>query len=198
MTPCSDYTRWRNDAIPISRGGRSAYRSRYVSEYVFDIGEGFHNTSAVFDYVFGGSAFGLTSPGVSGKLTINGNSVSFTGGYVGQHGYWVGQFSHSVIDDIVGGVWSGMSDVLYFDAPKDLGTSFAATGTGGNGSFHICNWWEGVGCAAEIPALQGITSGDRVSVRAGGVPEPGTWALAILGFGLAGAALRRSRALAQA
>jgi hypothetical protein len=34
---------------------------------------------------------------------------------------------------------------------------------------------------------------DNVSVTAGGVPEPASWALMIGGFGLAGAALRRRR-----
>jgi hypothetical protein len=37
-----------------------------------------------------------------------------------------------------------------------------------------------------------------VGVGAGGVPEPASWALMIGGFGLAGAALRRRKALVAA
>jgi hypothetical protein len=44
------------------------------------------------------------------------------------------------------------------------------------------------------PAFEGVASG----ADTGGVPEPATWALMIAGFGSAGAALRRRRALAAA
>ena len=37
---------------------------------------------------------------------------------------------------------------------------------------------------------------DNLQLSVGGVPEPGTWALMISGFGLAGATLRRRRAVA--
>jgi hypothetical protein len=38
-----------------------------------------------------------------------------------------------------------------------------------------------------------VTGGEAVGVLAGGVPEPATWAMMILGAGLAGASLRRNR-----
>jgi hypothetical protein len=43
-----------------------------------------------------------------------------------------------------------------------------------------------------------VTDGQAVGVLAGGVPEPATWAMMILGAGLAGASLRRSRRAAVA
>ena len=43
-----------------------------------------------------------------------------------------------------------------------------------------------------------VTDGQAVGVLAGGVPEPATWAMMILGAGLAGAGLRRSRRAAVA
>ena len=43
-----------------------------------------------------------------------------------------------------------------------------------------------------------VTDGQAVGVLAGGVPEPATWSMIILGAGLAGASLRRSRRAAVA
>jgi hypothetical protein len=43
-----------------------------------------------------------------------------------------------------------------------------------------------------------VTDGQAVGVLAGGVPEPATWAMMILGAGLAGTSLRRSRRAAVA
>jgi hypothetical protein len=43
-----------------------------------------------------------------------------------------------------------------------------------------------------------VTDGQAVGVLAGGVPEPASWAMMILGAGLAGASLRRSRRAAVA
>ncbi|HEY0651295.1 MAG TPA: PEPxxWA-CTERM sorting domain-containing protein [Phenylobacterium sp.] len=72
---------------------------------------------------------------------------------------------------------------------------------------HFAGWFE---TADNVPfayaggnafingfTVERIDYGFRTYVDTAAVPEPGTWALAILGFGLAGAALRRSQALAQ-
>lgn len=47
-------------------------------------------------------------------------------------------------------------------------------------------------------AAPGLTSDSAVGVPVTAVPEPGTWALMIAGFGLMGAALRSRKSLALA
>ncbi|MBX3483676.1 PEPxxWA-CTERM sorting domain-containing protein [Phenylobacterium sp.] len=60
--------------------------------------------------------------------------------------------------------------------------TFTFVGTGNTETIRL---------AATIPGNAGVFF-DNVSVTAG-VPEPSTWAIAIMGFGLMGAALRRRR-----
>jgi hypothetical protein len=66
--------------------------------------------------------------------------------------------------------------------------SFTFVGTGNNETITL---------AATIPGNGGVFF-DAVSVSGAAVPEPATWALMIGGFGMAGAALRRRRALGAA
>jgi hypothetical protein len=183
--------------------------SRYVNEYVFDLGLGQRYTTAAYDQVVGGNAFGVAStPLVSSKLTINGQSLSFAGDYTGEHLNWFGQYADSYAQSMQSGVWTLNFNILYFSAPSSLETAFEATGTGW-GAFHICDYMQtgpsNGGCVGTNPILTAIVNTDHIAVRLeagdgtgsvpGGVPEPATWTLAILGFGLAGAALRRSRSL---
>ena len=50
------------------------------------------------------------------------------------------------------------------------------------------------GGTAYLTAENGVVSGGDLVFEVNGVPEPGTWALLIAGFGLSGAAMRRRRA----
>lgn len=64
----------------------------------------------------------------------------------------------------------------------------------GPGSVAHLTGGEGVFAFGFIPAgSHTVTDGQAVGVLAGGVPEPATWSMIILGAGLAGASLRRSR-----
>jgi hypothetical protein len=64
-----------------------------------------------------------------------------------------------------------------------LGTSFAGPAWG-TGTLNLFYWDEN---------SFDNTGSIKVDIGAGGVPEPSTWALTILGFGLLGSALRRRR-----
>lgn len=73
---------------------------------------------------------------------------------------------------------------------KVLGTSFAGTAWD-TGTLNLYYWdsnnFDNTGSvSADVAAATGV------------VPEPGTWAMMILGFGMAGAMFRRRRAMAQA
>ena len=86
-----------------------------------------------------------------------------------------------------------------------------ATGSGSTQNSARLNWFSfATGFNPAVDGsydvrldVAGLAGGDkslniRVDVGAGFVPEPGTWALMILGFGGAGAALRRRRGMALA
>ena len=88
----------------------------------------------------------------------------------------------------------------------------SAANDGSFGSGHAMRWQtgsfnftgNGSPTTLALAATHGGNGGvffDKISVTTGGiqvtaVPEPATWALTILGFGLTGAVLRRQRALA--
>lgn len=86
------------------------------------------------------------------------------------------------------------------------GVDVTALGDGSFGGMSNMQWqsggftFVGTGNTETIRLAAGIEGNagvffDNVSVSAG-VPEPSTWAIAIMGFGLMGAALRRRRTMA--
>lgn len=121
-------------------------------------------------------------------------------------------FSNIFIPDFNGG---GDRDVIVGDTSLETVfkvTSVGAGGTGNseNGAFNtyylyqlglqLGSGFAGQGLATATltangfnPLLLGATVLSPDAPVAGGVPEPATWATMILGFGLAGAALRRRR-----
>jgi hypothetical protein len=94
---------------------------------------------------------------------------------------------------------NGTINLLFFD---QFGTSFGGNfAVGGSGS----NFFNAVASGGEViktvqlTGVGGTTFADVAQVRLGGfstigvIPEPGSWALMILGFGGVGAALRHRR-----
>lgn len=161
----------------------------YTADYVFDLDVGLRFSEPSYDQILGGPPWGAPTPLVSSSLTMNGHTVAFAGDYAGQQLNQVGALVTSTADSRVGQTWTFLFNRLDFNAPYDLGTSFTATGSGWGG-FHICNLGQN-GCLAEPERLRGLLSPVSMTVTA--IPEPGTWALAILGLGMAGSALRRRR-----
>lgn len=97
-----------------------------------------------------------------------------------------GSFDVTTVSPYVTGTVTNISsDVFSFGSTNEF--DFAYTLTGAN-----------IGNPATGSTYASFSSGSSASFSAGVVPEPGTWALMILGFGGAGAMLRSRRQLSAA
>ena len=176
----------------------------FTAVFDFDTSLGYDRLEPGFEEVtYGGTSNGFTPPITSATLTIGGVTLSF-----GAQKYANAQiFNHAPIDDeILFGVTGADNSQLFLwfaTAPGTMGhddfsQSFSVGPSGpdapggvpndnwlGNsGFFHLGNG-ESVTLAADH-----LT----VDIQGGAVPEPATWGLMLLGFGGAGALLRRRRA----
>jgi len=132
---------------------------------------------------------------------------SYEGGYQG----YTEVVKRNVTANFLGADLSLQSNLYTFERPLLLGTEpllfgqqnitldvTAAFNALGNGAFvldfgrHVPQYFTGPGYFA----LDGISLsvGDAIAEPTGGIPEPSSWALMILGFGGAGAVVRRRRA----
>jgi hypothetical protein len=85
----------------------------------------------------------------------------------------------------VGGSWANDSSVL---TPNASGFSVAA-------HIGVCQLSLNPNCTTDGGA---VLTGFATNGTGGGIPEPATWAMMILGFGGIGAMMRRRRSLAPA
>lgn len=108
------------------------------------------------------------------------DDYAFTGGYDAATGYVQGGFTTSLL------IPQGLSDFGFV-----MTLSLDCRGTGATCDFGHTGRFDFEG----LPAGLSYTSQSGVFgvLPAGGVPEPATWALMILGFGATGAAMRRRR-----
>ena len=83
--------------------------------------------------------------------------------------------------------WTGTSTELAFASGYKLRVDLEDANTQFNGGF-VTNFKPGIANGADVRANFTLTA----------VPEPATWGMMIMGFGLAGATLRRRRASALA
>jgi hypothetical protein len=145
--------------------------------------------------------FNFTSPGDNdGPIVVGGNSHGYSESFWGLSGYFQG--GELIWDN--GGVaelqWANNQPNLVDPGRMTLTVSGGRFNEGGLWSTDQgCEWkWrQGKVCTPQNESL-GVSAEfawDNDPTFAA-VPEPGTWALMIGGFGLAGATLRRRRAIA--
>jgi hypothetical protein len=168
------------------------------------------------DRALGSLASGTVDPIYYGAVFSNGLSSAITGltfGYVGEQ--WRAAdandsltFQYSLnAAGVTGGTWTTISS-LTFTSPNG-GTTGAINGnlatnqqllsgslTGlsiANGSTFAVRWFDQNAAGSDDGLAVDNFTLSALTAPVGAVPEPGTWALMLTGFGLAGAALRRRR-----
>lgn len=152
-------------------------------------------SAAVYMFNFSGTGFFGGTLNGSGSLTTNDISfVNPTNGFTAQNITGIsGTFNNSAITGLAPGVF-GANNLFYLTGPFFVdGNGLAFTTAAGvsanlfvtNGTSYRINT-QGAGL------LTGLVTAQATPVAAA-VPEPGTWAMMLLGFGAIGMAARRRR-----
>jgi hypothetical protein len=184
------------------------FSAAFVNVFTVDLSKGqlnHYNFGGIAeDQLLGGSFYGALTPIVSSTLSINGHTVGFAGDRVGQEDNREGVFVNSAASSGALGGESGLATQIFTtietDAPLSLFEEYTGTATpqfGYGGGFGICHLTatsaNTSGCFPESNILQGMLTAQTVTIRiadAGSVPEPGTWALMLVGAACVGATLR--------
>lgn len=144
------------------------------------------------DYLFraGGTAYGASSPIVSATLTINGHTTTFSPGWSDEvfyeSSYRAGD-PQDLLVEAVGAVWGQNG---FSGEGINVGTigQNLFTSAGGGTSLLLSD-----GTATITPDDIPSTVLPTIGGDGPAVPEPSTWTMLILGFGLLGTLLRRVR-----
>ena len=166
------------------------------------------------DGVLGGSYYGVQSP-VSGSYTINGTKLAITGDYVGYATQWnnatstrtglvYDQVAHGAQENHLQGGYGYHSKVAVFAYTLALfGQMLNSTNItdsldytltpndGGGGDFFVYDSFFNGSYRVYTKNASGTVSIDRVTI--GSVPEPASWAMLIIGFGVVGGLQRNAR-----
>lgn len=178
----------------------------YVQAFTYDTTLGSRFTSVTSDEVNGGAAVGTTSPIIDAWLIINGVTHHQA---VGHFGDAATSQDTSRLQEVNDGFWGSFEERSFAGVnvspapPVSLDTTFVRSL-----SFSGCGVYLNCGNAfaaidVDDPSTYAYylafnpTSVSVSPLVAGGVPEPATWALMILGFGLVGGMLRARRKAAR-
>lgn len=186
-------------------GGGSLGGQNFVARFVFDTAFVGRETAATYDRIDGAADEGLPSF-LSASLEIDGLTWDFAGGVVESVVLRNDQVTATSADgdtiappEFLPFVQPGANQITLslftHVSPADLELNAAWNATGGVGHFQISSFDTGAGAYVRTygtltPARATLDDGTGVGSV---VPEPGAWALMILGFGAAGAVLRRRR-----
>lgn len=182
----------------------TALDGTYTAVYKFDPSHaGLFLSSPTENLAAGGTYWNAVSPVISARLTINGQTFSFSGAYQSQlYGYRSGTRGvqlHYVRDDVTDGSlvtsnemrnqldeFRGGGLTPWIDRPftydADAHDVFRV------GLFEISTWNSATN-SYSARAYGRLNPG--LLIYAIGVPEPGTWAFMIVGMGITGVTMRR-------
>lgn len=194
--------------------GANLSGAAFVATYLFDTAFGTTSSYSYNDWysysttsIYGGSAYGTTSPAVSATVTINGKTVAISTAYAS---------SMSAYNETFYGTQYNGQNVSVQDSSND-GSVYK--------SISLNNYLNSVNGAAISPNFEDVVYGSMDGLNAGGsfsayqynystgtwtnsyanfvtsfvsngvgaVPEPATWLMMICGLGAVGVALRRRK-----
>lgn len=170
---------------------------KYTQVFIYDTKAGVRITTPTSDKIVSEGFFG---PLVSSTITINGVTVNSgtnfstveisSNSLFGPHSYISGRFNEDGFDDQDMSVAEALYDG---DAPPiDLEASWGRRGAF-RGVSNIISYWV-LSDGTEIPGYSAILAPTYVRYQPlDAVPEPSTWALSIIGFGMLGSMARRRR-----
>jgi hypothetical protein len=168
----------------------------FTATFVYDTKKGDPTgVTAIHDRRHGGTATGFASPIVSSSFTINGTTtpITFFGDDLaeadvsGQHYFNDSDSFTTPTESLIGTLY-----VFGDGAPEArLTSAFSGPVENGYGNTYIHHRNTVTGAFIDEAAFTLIPTSLTVSVIKADVPEPSTWALTVLGFGLTGAELRR-------
>lgn len=138
-----------------------------------------------FSYIYSGPTKNYVWYGLNRTLNTGDNllSASFQNAWVQGTGS-AGSFNASTVSSTTPAVITSISsDIFNFaNANGQFDLSFSLAGISGPGGLTVVG-----------NTYRGFTANSSGAFAAGSIPEPGTWALMILGFGGAGAMIRSRR-----
>jgi hypothetical protein len=182
----------------------------YKLEFIFDSRLGTLSLEPGAVRITGGTDFGTISPLISAIATIGGVSISVDGGKFSNNFVEIppqrNMFFNSVLDSARFSNYEQKIQIVGFarnplaNLPLSLDTPFIynySQGDRNGGNFRLQHIYEpGQSPYIFEPETYAQFNLSQLVVNISGVPEIGTWAMMLAGFGLAGAAARRQRLLA--
>jgi hypothetical protein len=166
----------------------------FTSVYKYDtsLGQRFVDPG-VSDNLQGGTNFGISNPVIAASITIAGLKLDYLATYVGVANSNSGSFTMVSYDQDSSDPALFQQHALYniveLDGlPVGLDIYLPTTAVGGIGLFDLVISENATGTTS-LNTYGWLTN--QTLTVSGGVPEPQSWELMILGFGMVGATLRR-------
>ena len=158
-----------------------------LSIYEFDLNQGDRFDGPTSAYVEGGSNLGFPGPLLSSTIRINGVTLDLDGALANRYAASDELEIYSMTAWPAGGtiVHENSALIEFQGLDYEYSGGFGGTGgsllyTGGPAGGADIQWATMAYTVTEIPSV---------------IPEPGVWAMLIMGFGVTGAALRARRSL---